>query len=272
VDRKKFLQVVAVFVFTGGAVLVPASMSAAVPPRATCTVVQARTHQCGQIQNDRLVVDTSKSVPGGGRVPENRPAGSSDSTTPQDDDCPPGALPAACEDFGVVDPSKPSRPGGAVTIHDLRDFRPAAGVDHAQPNGWAIVGLDANFYATVPPETQHGRLLGERADVRFIPVSWRWTYGDGASAAKTTAGTTWTAQGEQEFDPTPTSHVYRVKGSYTVSLEIEFSAEYRYAASVWTPVAGTIAVAANRLAVTAITVKTVLVSRDCIQDPTGPGC
>lgn len=161
---------------------------------------------------------------------------------------------------------------GPVTLSDLRSFRPVPGTDHMQPVGWALVGLDTNFYATTPPELQHGTLLGERTDVRFTPVVWHWSYGDGTWATKGTAGATWAAQRIEELDPTATSHVYRARGAYTVDLEIEFAAEYRYAGGGWTPVDGTIDVPANELTVTALVAKTVLVAQDCVQNPKGPGC
>jgi hypothetical protein len=130
-----------------------------------------------------------------------------------------------------------------------------------EPNGWMIVGLDTNFYATVGNEAINGTLLGQPASVRFTPVAWHWNYGDGASATRATAGATWASQDIQQFDPTTTSHVYRKAGTYSIDLSIEFGAEYKYASGAWTPVDGTITVPANRLRATAGSAKTVLVGR-----------
>ena len=76
----------------------------------------------------------------------------------------------------------------------------------------------------------------------------------------------------RDFDPTPTSHLYRAKGTYEIDLDIQFGAEYRYAGDGWTPVAGTIDVPANRLRAVAGDAKTVLVNHDCLVNPKGPGC
>jgi hypothetical protein len=159
-----------------------------------------------------------------------------------------------------------------LTISDLASFKPRPGTDHMEPNGWMIVGLDTNFYATVGNEIVNGTLLGKPASVRFTPVTWHWTYGDGTSVTHATAGAAWAAQGIQQFDPTATSHVYRKAGTYYIDLSIEFGAEYKYATGAWIPVDGTITVPANRLKATAGSAKTVLVNRDCSQNPTGPGC
>ena len=170
---------------------------------------------------------------------------------------------------GTVNPAGPVAP---ITLRDLINFRPAAGVDRMEPNGWMIVGLDTNFYATVEAQVQNGQLLGQPASVKFTPIRYHWTYGDGASASRAVKGGTWASLGIQEFDATPTSHVYSVAGTYDIDLVIEFSAEYRFAARPWTVIPGTIAVPANRLVATAGYATTVLVERDCGRSPSGPGC
>jgi hypothetical protein len=170
----------------------------------------------------------------------------------------------------VIPPGAPGNTG--VTINDLKNFPATPGTDHMEPNGWMIVGLDTNFYSVVGVEIVNGTLLGQPASVRFTPISWHWTYGDGTGATRGTPGSTWAAQGIPEFDPTTTSHVYTAKGTYFIDLSITFRAEYKYAAGNWTRVLGTITLPANRLEATAGDAKTVLVNRDCTQNPSGPGC
>jgi len=176
----------------------------------------------------------------------------------------------ACQTFSVTPPGAPGNP--AITINELKNFPASPGTDHMEPNGWMVVGLDTNFYSEVGVEIVNGQLLGQAARVRFTPILWHWTYGDGSTATLATAGRTWAAQGIPEFDPTSTSHVYRADGTYFIDLSITFRAEYAFATSTWTPVVGTITLPANRLEATAGDAKTVLVNRDCTQNPTGPGC
>ena len=159
-----------------------------------------------------------------------------------------------------------------VTLNDIASFRPAVGTNMMEPNGWMVVGLPTNFYATTGRHVVDGTLLGFPASVRFTPVSWRWSYGDGASNASSSGGASWAALQVPEFEPTATSHVFVVPGSFTIQLTVSFAAEYRFGGSTWVPIAGTLNVAANPLVATAGDAQTVLVGRDCNANPGGVGC
>jgi len=161
---------------------------------------------------------------------------------------------------------------GPVTLSDIASFRPRPGVQYMQPDGWMVPGLDANFYAVTSQHVVDGTLLGQPASVRFTPVAFHWTYGDGTSATRSTKGATWEALGIPEFGPTPTSHVYTTEGQYTIRLTIDFSAEYRFAGSSYYPIDGILPLPANDLHVTVDGAKTVLVEHDCATNPHGPGC
>lgn len=159
-----------------------------------------------------------------------------------------------------------------ITLADIAAFRPDAGVDHMEPNGWMIVGLTTNFYATGGTQVKDGTLLGQPASVRFTPQAWHWTYGDGSQGSAGTPGGSWASTGIAEFDPTPTGHIYRAAGTYYIDLTIDYSAEYRFAGTQWIAIAGILPVPANRLVATAGGAKTVLVERECTANPQGPGC
>lgn len=164
-------------------------------------------------------------------------------------------------------------PGSApITLRDIASFRPTPGVQRMEPDGWMVVGLDANFYALTDQHIVNGTLLGQPASVRFTPVAFHWSYGDGEAATRGTKGATWLAQGIHEFDPTPTSHVYQAEGEYTIRLVIDFAAEYRFAGSAFMPISGTLPLPANDLHVSVGSAKTVLVEDDCGVNPGGPGC
>ena len=179
-----------------------------------------------------------------------------------------------CDDPSSVTCLRPyiARVTAPVTLADIAAFRPATPVDRMEPNGWTVVGLDTNFYATGSAHVVSGTLLGQPADVRFTPVQWHWSYGDGEAAIHPYPGSTWAAQGVHEFDPTGTSHVYRQLGSYVIDLDVDFAAEYRYAGGPWVTIAGALTVPASRLSITVGDAKTVLVARDCARNPGGPGC
>jgi hypothetical protein len=159
-----------------------------------------------------------------------------------------------------------------ITMSDIARFRPAAPAQLMEPDGWVVVGLPANVFAVAAQQVVPGELLGAPADVRFTPVAYRWDYGDGESATLRTPGSSWASLGLAEFDRTSTSHVYRRSGSYTISLSVVHTAEYRIDGGPFVPIEGTLAAPANDLRITAGSAKTVLVHRDCARNPSGPGC
>ena len=255
-----------VAVFALGAVL----LGPMAPPASACTALERQTTGCvtGDIHGGGVDLTGQKNSPGsgGGRSKGGgKPRPSSPTPPPV---C--RGLPAACQKIIVIPPGAPGNP--SVTINDLKNFPAVPGTDHMEPAGWMIVGLDTNFYSVVGVEIVNGTLLGRPASVRFTPISWHWTYGDGTTATRATPGATWAAQGIREFDPTTTSHVYSRAGTYVIDLSITFTADYRFNGGKWTRVFGTLTLPANRLVATAGDAKTVLVNHDCTQNPHGPGC
>lgn len=174
---------------------------------------------------------------------------------------------ACLDDLEHDDPSIPT-----VNLSDLVSFRPANPVQGMQPNGWAVVGLPANFVSAVDSETQSGVLLGLPVRIRFAPDSWEWDFGDGEQRTASTGGASWAALRVPEFSETATSHVFRDRGEFTVNLTVRFTAEYQFAGHPWRTIAGTLPVAAGPLTIVSATAKTVLVEKNCIQNPAGPGC
>lgn len=173
---------------------------------------------------------------------------------------------------GYDSPTAPAPGSALVTLSDIARFRPAAAVHRMEPDGWAVVGLPANFFGVAHPQVVSGELLGAPAEVRFSPLAFGWDYGDGTGATHGTGGATWAALGLREFDRTATSHVFGAPGTYVVRLSVVFRAEYRVGDGTFVPILGTLAVPANDLRVTAGSAATVLVDRDCARTRAGPGC
>ena len=198
-----------------------------------------------------------------------------------DEDCAPSADPAGCpsgirrESFTVVNPTTADEVAvtDEVTVDDLVNFSPTTAIATMEPNGWMVLGLHTNFFATATTSrVQTGELLGQPASVRFTAAGFTWDYGDGATSVVGIPGSRWSEQGLAEFAPTATSHVYLTPGTYTIALSIHYTAEYRYAGSEWRTVAGTLTVPTNELVARAANATTVLVERECTHNPLGPGC
>lgn len=171
-------------------------------------------------------------------------------------------------EFSIIPP-----PSTGVTLNDVAAFRADPGTVATEPSGWAVIGLTMNAISTATAHTVDGTLLGQPATVRFTPVSWTWEYGDGGTATTSTGGGRWAALGVPEFDPTPTGHIYAARGSYTVSVTVDFLVEYRLGGGAWTRIPGTLPLPATApTAIRAVGARTVLVAENCRENPRGPGC
>lgn len=174
------------------------------------------------------------------------------------------------EPFSSIGP--PDAPVAPITLDDIATFRPVIGGSGMEPNGWIVTGLDTNFFSSAGTHVVTGVLLDAPAAVRFTPRSWLFDYGDGSSARTATGGASWAVLGVREFDPTATSHVYASPGTFTIDIAVQFGAEYSLDGQGWTAISGTLSVPAARFTATAGDAKTVLVARDCLANPSGPGC
>ncbi|WP_403024465.1 PKD domain-containing protein [Salinibacterium sp. GXW1014] len=160
----------------------------------------------------------------------------------------------------------------APRVSDLVSFGAAAPMLTMEPDGWAAVGLPTNFIASAAAHERHGLLLGAPASVQFIPVGYRFDFGDGTTVSSSTGGDTWGALGVDEFERTPTSHTYAERGTFTISASVLYRARFAYdSTGDWFDIPGTLSVDATTTA-RAYTIDTVLVSRTCQEDPSGVGC
>ncbi|WP_022898977.1 PKD domain-containing protein [Humibacter albus] len=217
----------------------------------------------GSIAGDHVDVGAETGGSGGSQASEGRDGSSEDdATSPAGNGCRPDVVCGLTANLVFPD----------LSLSDLASFYPSKPSVSAEPNGWAVIGLDTNFFSDAKTHTASGTLLGQSASVRFSPVGFHWEYGDGGKATTTSAGSSWQALGVPEFSRTATSHVYSTEGSYSVSLTVSYSAQYRVASGPWLDVPGTLTLSAPTFTVLASDAKTVLVQRDCLLDPGGPGC
>ncbi|WP_146071176.1 hypothetical protein [Cryobacterium sp. Y57] len=163
-------------------------------------------------------------------------------------------------------------PSTIVSITDLQNFPAYAAPTNMEPNGWTIVGLPTNFWANASAQIQEGLLLGQPAQVMFTPIGYHWDYGDNSTTSTPTSGSNWTTLNLTEFSNTTTSHKYAAKGTYTVTLTIDYRADYSFGDQGWRPVEGIVTVPSTPFTVVAANESTVLVAEDCNTNPRGPGC
>lgn len=146
----------------------------------------------------------------------------------------------------------------AVTIDDLARFLPATAALHVEPNGWAVVGVPANFWIESGAVTVSGALLGDTAQVRFTPQAYRFDYGDGSSRTSAIPGASWAALRRPELTTTPTSHVYGARADVRATGTAVYTAAYRFADGPWIGVSGAVSGSTPPQRVLVVTERTAL--------------
>ena len=170
-----------------------------------------------------------------------------------------------CENYVVAGPPD-------VTLADLASFRPAQPMLGGEPAGFGVIGMPTNLLASASEQRIPGTVLGWDVTVRFVPVAYVFDNGDGTTTRASTGGASWTALGQGQFTPTATSHAYRARGTYPVSVTVEYEASVDFGSGTWRTVPGVVRAEATGYGVRVVEVRTALVDRTCVEDPTGPGC
>lgn len=178
--------------------------------------------------------------PGNGGGPVDQDHGGGTSESPDESPCVrPATSPGSCGRdpvFAVPGPENPRRPN--LSLYDLRHVVPQSPGLTTEPAGWSIVNLPTNLIGFASPHLRRATVLGYAVEVEFIPRSYSWTYGDGGTAVGGTPGETWAHLGVGEFGVTPTAHVYRSAGQFSLSLAVGYAARYRYTDEGWRWVQG----------------------------------
>lgn len=159
-----------------------------------------------------------------------------------------------------------------VTAADLASFRPTRPSLEGEPAGFGIVGAPTNVVAAASGQYLTGDLLGWDVTVRFVPAGFIFDYGDGTTARSTTGGASWAGLGQAQFTPTATSHAYRERGTYSVSVTVQYSASVDFGSGTWRPVTGFVTASTGGYDVRVVEARTALVDKTCVENPSGPGC
>jgi len=155
---------------------------------------------------------------------------------------------------------------------DLAAFTPHRPTLTVEPDGVGIVGAPTNVVAAVPTHTLTGTLFDYPVAVRFTPASYEYDYGDDARSTTITGGAPWTALHQAQLTSTPTSHVYRERGGYAVSVRVVYDAAVDWGRGRWIPVIGQVRSAPVTTSIQVYEARTALVAHTCEEAPTAPGC
>ncbi|MFI6424910.1 PKD domain-containing protein [Promicromonospora sp. NPDC050880] len=100
------------------------------------------------------------------------------------------------------------------------------------PDGWTLVNVDTIAYTDGESRTTSTELFGIPVDIRAVPSSYTWNFGDGSPAFST-------ADPGAPYPTHTISHAYSKQGSATISLTTTWRGQFRIAGdSTWRDVAG----------------------------------
>lgn len=159
----------------------------------------------------------------------------------------------------------------AITINDVARFAPAGSAITGEPDNVGVVGLPTNFVATASVHTVNDSLFGFPVAVRFTPSGYDFSFGDGTTATTTSGGRSWADLGQAQFTPTPTSHTYTERGTYSAQVDLRYTAEVDFGIG-WFPVSGEVTSAGPPQQIRIFEAHTALVAQTCQQAPDSPGC
>ncbi len=140
----------------------------------------------------------------------------------------------------------------AVTIEDVaRLGLPPARATLEPGTGNVVLNVPVNVFADTGPVVRETELLGFPVTIRATPVSFTWSFGDGAVLGPTAdPGAPWPAM--------TTTHTYTTPGTYEVALTTTWTATASVAGLPPEPVPGTVDVATAAGTLTARAGTTVL--------------
>lgn len=182
-----------------------------------------------------------------------------------------GYLNGRCVEYVFPRTDDTTVPTPTITITDLASFTPTPTSLLAEPQNAGIAGMPSNFVAAASVHTQDGTLFGIPLTVRFTPVGYDYTYGDGTSATVTTPGQSWADLGQAQFTPTATSHVYANRGTYDADVDVRYTAEIDFGQG-WFPISGELTSDGPSQQIQIFEAHTALVAHTCAENPAAPGC
>jgi hypothetical protein len=157
----------------------------------------------------------------------------------------------------VVEPAAPTPPS---SLSEVAQFAPGNASFVQEPAGWSLPLLPMNVFSTAQGTTESGELLGWAIEVRFTPVAYTWSFGDGATRVSSRPGSSW---GSKQFSATSNSHAYELSGDYQVSHWVTYEASYRFDGGSFVSLPGQITRSGGQRTVQVLSVTPVLVDRGC---------
>ncbi|WP_417218705.1 PKD domain-containing protein [Arthrobacter sp.] len=223
-----------------------------------CSAAEARLNHCIAFSDDPCagtdLAPTSRTV-----LALNGPRkGQIISTVLYCDSEPEMAIPGIKDDVAKVTPAR------------FRQLPILSSKIESQPHSFSLRNGFAHMYASSKNQNFNITLDDQSVRIRAIPTSYAWSYGDGNTRVLKEPGA---PLAEHSFsEETPTSHVYKETGDFSVGLTTRFRGEYSTEGGPWTPIPGTANVPSEPMPMSVWRTKKLLVDQNCAENPDGPAC
>ncbi|MFD2793985.1 hypothetical protein ACFS27_10550 [Promicromonospora vindobonensis] len=122
-------------------------------------------------------------------------------------------------------------PAAAARAFQEMEIAPSE-VNVQPPDGWTLVNVDTIAFTDTAPRTMNTNLFGIPVQIRALPSSYSWDFGDGSAPLVTTdPGAPYPAH--------TIAHAYVKQGAATISLTTTWRGQFRLAGEpAWYDVAG----------------------------------
>ncbi|MDO4916736.1 MAG: hypothetical protein Q3974_03865 [Rothia sp. (in: high G+C Gram-positive bacteria)] len=100
----------------------------------------------------------------------------------------------------------------------------------------SLKNYNTNIFAKSGEQRFNDNIMGENVEIKAIPISYTFNYGDGTTVTTTNPGY---SVGSQWDVRTPTSHQYKKPGKYIYTVTTTFRGEFRVPGGPWQVVPGT---------------------------------
>ncbi|MDO4885032.1 MAG: hypothetical protein Q3991_08805 [Rothia sp. (in: high G+C Gram-positive bacteria)] len=139
----------------------------------------------------------------------------------------------------------------------------------------AYTDLNINYYVTqAGVQTKETTILDEKVTIQVIPVSYQYTYGNGAVRTTSSAGvpgTRW-EESEKNYTETSTSYQFEKAGNFHSYVTVVYQARYRIGDNGPWMVAGTTQMRSDAMLLRVWEIDVHNVAKDCREDPYAWAC
>lgn len=187
-------------------------------------------------------------------------------------------------DYGCTEKPAASDTGNAISRQQQIAARVRDGLDsldiskpvlHNDFGLHAYTDLNINYYVTqAGVQTKETTILDEKVTIQVIPVSYQYTYGNGAVRTTSSAGapgTRWD-ESEKNYTKTSTSYQFEKAGNFHSYVTVVYQARYRIGDNGPWMVAGTTEMRSEAMLLRVWEIDVHNVAKDCREDPYAWAC